>query len=83
MEVVEYRSRRQQGAKVIRCKIRLDDFLVRLRHGETRDGTEEEGEGTPGVITFDLGGSQRRLLVTVNHGRQSRQNQVVEVFNQK
>ena len=83
MDVVEYRSRRQ-WAKVIRRKIRLDDFYLRLRHGETRDGAEEEGEGAPGIISFALGGAQRSLLVTVNHGLGlSPQNKVVEVFSLK
>ena len=83
MEVVEYRSRRRR-AKVIRRKIRLDDFYLKLRHGEARDGAEEEGEGTPGIISFNLGGAQRSLLVTVNHGPGlSPQNKVAQIFSLK
>ena len=69
MQVTEYRSRRC-AAKIPLRKIRLDDFYVSIRHGDSREGVEEEDEefGSPGVINFSILGARRRVLVTVVHG---------------
>ena len=48
----------------------LEDFYANIRHGDSREGVEEEDKeaGSPGIIDFSILGASRRVLVSVVHG---------------